>query len=419
MSSEIRLGIIGCGRILNAHLGGFKVLQEHGFTNFQVAALCARKEEDLQRFRKRDEGPGPRPAPVPYPGDPLNAPHMYVSELHPDCEPELYTDYREMLAKGSVDAVCIYTGHDNHHTIAIEAMQAGKHVAIEKPMAISVKAAKRMCEVAAETDRVLGIDENAYYSPATQASAWAVRNGAIGEVVMFYQSAIGGRTHRPDLVAARTPWRNSKLGGGGGPSIDLGVHFFNRIRTVCGPVAEVSAVWKTLEPSLVLMDGENEKVLGTFENEVDDVFFANFLLANGAIGHLTSARTCRGIALAFPGGMNVWGRSGALSGDKLHADDGTETAVSDYFEQNAPQDVQDSISPDGITDAFALEQLDFLTAISEGRQMKVAGEEGLIDLALSYAILESAELRGAVALADVLSGAIEEYQKPINQHYGL
>ena len=51
--------------------------------------------------------------------------------------------------------------------------------------------------------------------------------------------------------------------------------------------------------------------------------------------------------------------------------------------------------------------------------MKMTGEEGLIDLALSYAILESAELRQAVTLPDVLSGSVEEYQKPINEHYGL
>ena len=419
MSSEIRLGIIGCARILNAHLRGFKILQENGITNFRIAALCARKEEDLHRFRKRGEGPGPRPAPVPNPTDPLNAPHLYVSDLHPDGEPELYLDYREMLKKGSVDAVCIYTGHDNHHTIAADAMRAGKHAAVEKPMAISVKAAQQMCEVAAETGLVLGIDENAHYSPATQASAWAVRNGEIGDVVMFYQSAIGGRNFRPDWVAARTPWRNSKLGAGGGASIDLGVHFFNRIRTICGPVKEVNAYSKTLEPTVVLVDPESREEMESFENQVDDAFFANFRLENGAIGHLTCAKTTHAVALAFPGGINVWGRSGALSDGKIHKDDGTVLDAEEHFNKTALEDVRKDVSPNGITDPFALEQLDFLTAIQTGRKMKMPGEEGLIDLALSYAILESAVLGRAVTLEEVLAGDAEEYQKEINEHYGL
>ena len=87
MSSEVKIGVIGCARILNAHLRGFRILQEKGFgDHFRITALCARKEEDAHRFRKRGEGLGARPAPVEAPGDPLNAPHMYISDLHPDQE---------------------------------------------------------------------------------------------------------------------------------------------------------------------------------------------------------------------------------------------------------------------------------------------------------------------------------------------
>jgi predicted dehydrogenase len=282
MSSEVRIGIVGCARILNAHLRGFRILQENGYGDmFRVVALCARREEDALRFRKRGEGPPPRPAPVEAPGDPLNAPHVYVSDLHPGQEAEVYTDYREMLRRAGIDAVCIYTGHDNHHSIAVDGMRAGKHAAVEKPMAISVKAAQRMCEVAGETGRVLGIDENVHYSPATRASAWAVQAGLIGDVQMVYRGVIGFRSHRPDLVAARTPWRQSKLGAGGGVSIDLGVHIFNGVRTICGPVKSVSATWRALEPTRVLMDDQDRQVVQEVKNEVDDAFFTNFTLENG------------------------------------------------------------------------------------------------------------------------------------------
>ena len=98
---KVRIGIIGCARILNAHLRGYKILQENGFGDlFQITALCARKEEDAHRFRKRGEGPGPRPAPVDAPSDPLNAPHAFISDLHPDSDTEVYTNYNEHVGKG-------------------------------------------------------------------------------------------------------------------------------------------------------------------------------------------------------------------------------------------------------------------------------------------------------------------------------
>jgi predicted dehydrogenase len=324
-----------------------------------------------------------------------------------------------MLRRAPVDAVCIYTGHDNHHTLAIDALRAGKHVAVEKPMAITVRAARRMCEVAAETGKVLAIDENAHFRPGTRAPAWAVSSGQIGDVQMVYRGSIGGRTHRPDLVAARTPWRQSKLGAGGGPAIDLGVHMFNEVRTICGPVHSVGAVWRVLEPVRRLMDDQDRAVVGEVPNEVDDVFFANFTLANGGIGHLASARSAHGTTLAVPGGTNVWGSRGALSGGQLYADDSSAAEVVERYHQQAPPEQRTREFPRGITDAFALEQLDWLTAIRERRAPEMTGEEGVIDLALSYAILESGVLGRAVTLKEMLDGTVEEYQREINAHYGL
>ena len=75
--------------------------------------------------------------------------------------------------------------------------------------------------------------------------------------------------------------------------------------------------------------------------------------------------------------------------------------------------------PHGISDPFALENLDWLEAISSADQPKMTGREGTIDLALSYAILESGALGRSVSLKEMLSGEVEEYQKEINDHYGL
>ena len=419
MSSEVKIGIIGCARILNAHLRGFQVLQAKGFgDHFRITALCARKEEDAHRFRIRGEGLGPRPAPVEAPGDPLNAPHMYIDDLHPDQEVAVYTDYREMIQSSDVDAVVIYTGHDTHHSIAIDAMKAGKHVAVEKPMAISVKAAQRMCEVADETGLVLGIDENAHFAPATQASAWAIRQGLIGDVQMLYQGVMGFTSHRPDLVAARTPWRQSKLGAGGGVSIDLGVHLFNRVRTICGSIKSVTAVRRTVEPIRILMDDGDTTGREEIQNQVDDAFFTNFEFDSGAMGHMAVSRSTRGIQIGVPGGTNIFGRAGALSGGKIFIE-GQTSDVLGRFKANASQADIDRVMPEGMTDGFALEQLDWLRAVRDGKSATMSGEEGTIDLALSYAILESGLLGRAVTLGEMLNGEAKGYQSEIDEYYGL
>jgi predicted dehydrogenase len=420
MGSEIRIGVIGCARILNAHLRGYKILQENGQGDlFRIAALCARKEEDAHRFRIRGKGPGPRPAPVEAPGDPLNAPHTYISDLHSDHQVEVYTDYRRMLNSAAIDAVLILTGHDNHHSIAIDALFAGKHVAVEKPMAISVKAAQRMCEVSEETGKVLSVHENVFFNPTTHASAWVVQQGLIGDVQMVYRGVIGFSSHRPDLVAARTPWRQSKLGAGGGVSIDLGVHLFNGIRTICGPVKSVQSLWRVLEPVRVMMDDEDHEVVERIENQVDDVFFANFELEQGGIGHAAVSRSARGTQIGVPGGTNIFGSKGALSNSQLFVDGCEPEDVVCKFESDAEESDLDRVRPHGISDPFALENLDWLEAISRAGKPRMTGQEGTIDLALSYAILESGALGRDVTLKEMLSGEVEAYQKEINDHYGL
>jgi predicted dehydrogenase len=343
---------------------------------------------------------------------------MYIDDLHPGIEADVYTDYREMLKSGDVDAVVVYTGHDNHHSIAIDAMNAGKDVAVEKAMAITVKAAQAMCDSADETGRVLSIDENVHFGVGTVASKWVIEQGVIGDVQMVYRGVIGFPSHRPDLATARTPWRHSKLGSGGGVSIDLGVHLFNGIRTMCGPVVSVSAIWQILEHVRVLLTDDDSEVAEEIPNEVDDAFFANFRLESGGQGHAAVARSTHGRRIGVPGGTNIFGTSGAISDGNYYNDSGASGSVVGKFRAEAPE-VYDEAFPSGVTDAYALEQLDWLQSIEEGRQPRMSGAEGTIDLALAYAILESGVIGREVTLDEMLKGEVDTYQKPINEHYGL
>ena len=120
----IRIGIVGCGRILAAHLEGYRILREAGVDGFAITALCARRADDALGYVKRGEGPPQRRAVSAIPGDPLAVGDQYLSDFQPGTRVEVFTDYREMIASGRVDAVTdgrrivrVHNGHEMMRTV--------------------------------------------------------------------------------------------------------------------------------------------------------------------------------------------------------------------------------------------------------------------------------------------------------------
>lgn len=415
---SLRLGVVGAARILNAHLRGIKAIRDAGLTDVRVTAIAARRIEDAQTFRLRGEGPAPRPPVSTNERDPLGAPHHYASDLHPDTLPNLYDDWRRMLEDDAVDAVLVLAPVGLHHTIALEAIAAGKHVLIEKPFAISVRAAHQIVDAAAAKGLVVGVAESVRYTEGTRAAHWLIQQGTLGALQLWISGGLGGGEWGPDRIVARTPWRHQKLPGGGGPSLDWGVHLFHNIRHLMGEVQEISAYTAILEPERHDRDASGA-IVASVKNEVEDAFFANLKFANGAIGTTFGGWAGRGAGSGYGKGATIYGTSGSLQGDEVTLDNGYQGQTIDLYRRGAGPDIIGHAFPAGIHDAFALEMLDFVHAIATGSAMEASGEEGLRDLATAYTMLESAALNRPVTVDEVLSDSVATYQQEIDDHYGL
>jgi 1,5-anhydro-D-fructose reductase (1,5-anhydro-D-mannitol-forming) len=414
----IRIGIVGCGRILNAHLQGYAKLRAAGVDTFRITALVARREEDAHMFRQRGHGPTPRPPVLPpESGDALAAPHTYVSDFQGDADVRVYTDYAEMMADDVVDAVNDFTTLALHHQVAQSAFAHGKHLLTQKPLAISVKAAKQMVERARDQGLTLGTFENVRQALGPRAAAWAVAKGLIGEPQMAMAGSLGG-LWSPDRVVADTPWRHDKLLAGGGGSIDIGVHQFHLLRYVFGEVAWVQAVAKTFEPVRKRRD-EQDNVIEEVHANVDDTYLATVGFENDAIGQLLWSWAGRGGELRVPDAPAFFGSEGAILGGELVSERGSRANLQDTFNEQLTPEEREHYFPLGLTDPFAIQQLDWLLAIEEGKDPETSGEEGLRDLACAFGMLESSIAGQRVTLAEMLNGDISAYQAEIDAHYGL
>ena len=392
----IRIGIVGCGRILNAHLQGYRLLREAGYDGFRITALCARNEDDALMFCKRGEGPTPRAAVLaPETGDPLAAPHIYLDEFQPETDVAVFTDYREMIAAGVVDAVNDFTTLSMHHQIGAAAFDAGLHLLVQKPLAISVAAGRVMVDSAKAKGLTLGLFENVRQSGGTRAAAWAIGNGMIGNLQLALFGGIGG-LWSPDKIVGETPWRHRKLEGAGGGAIDIGVHVMHMVRYVCGEVAAVSGTVRTFEPVRYL---HGDPAAGpSVEASVDDTYLATVTCEGGALAQLMWSWGGHGEETPIPGAPVFYGSEGCIKGGEIILDDGSRRNLQEAFWAEADPELLDVQFPlvganeTRLTDPFAIQQYDWLEAIGRGGQPETDGEEGLRDLAAAFGMIESSQL---------------------------
>lgn len=410
----IRIGIVGCGRILAAHLRGYQLLREAGVNDFRITALCARREEDARMYVKRGAGPPQRKPVSNAAGDPLAIGDVYLSDFQDDVEAVVYTDYRQMIAAAPIDAVNDYTVHSLHHLVAAEAFAHGKHLLTQKPLAATIAAGRRMCDEAENRSLVLGVFENARNRVPTRQIRWLLDSGRFGRLQMTSLLNLGN-WWTPNLVVAETPWRHLREEGGG-ITLDIGVHWFDVFRYLAGEIKSVTAQTAVVEPRRVIRD-DSGRVTEEIECNADDYASWTFEAEQGVLGNVTIGWCGRGQSA---GPLAVfYTTSGGLAGDTLTSEDGKIQSLAGVYRQHVKSDWHDRHFPFGLEDGFALNQHDWLEAIRQKREPETSGREGLRDMAAAFAVLESSHSGRRVEVQDVYEGRVRDFQAPLDKRLGL
>ena len=205
--------------------------------------------------------------------------------------------------------------------------------------------------------------------------------------------------------------------------MDSGAHFADTIRYLFGDVDTVYAEVKHIEDRKTNKDGQ------LVTDAQEDTWVATITFKNGVIGVWTATWSAPGHSFS---NTVYYGSEGSIKDrDPFHGPwgdaevmmkDGATCSLSDVQEKylaSLSEDEKNRLFPHGFTDGVQIECYDFLDAIQNDRQPEVTGEMGMKAKAICESIFESGVSGEAVKYDDVLSGKIDAYQRPINEHWGI
>jgi len=396
LMDPLRLALVGCGGISEAHVRGLERLRMASLDTVEVVATCdvvedaaIKRAQQISKFQKT--------------------------------RPRVYTQLDSMLQKEDLDAVDICTDHSTHHTVALRCMEEGRHVLVEKPVGITIRAGRMMVREAERKNLVLAVAENYRRSAQNRAINWAIRSGRIGQPNLFFW-------HELSYWLGAWGWRHDKLKAGGGWILDGGVHLADLLLYNIGTVDAVFAVTKTLE-SLRYEDWPSKERPSPYT--VEDVSMAIIEFESGASGVWTWSSVVPGEKLQR---RLIAGSRGSVDWDLglTEIGDGGSTRTTpldDLAKQMLSEidpDERERLFPSGVglerpdfSSTVALEILDFARAVLEGTRPEVDGNLGLEAEAIPMAIYESSATGRKVKVRDVLEMKVEVYQAPINESLGL
>ncbi|TXT49834.1 MAG: putative dehydrogenase [Spirochaetes bacterium] len=333
---KTRFGIYGYGKVAELHA---KALAASNAAT--LVSVCGRDQEKASRFAGRWGIPA------------RNSP-------------------AEMAGQDSADAIIVTTPHPLHAAHAIESLQAGLHVLVEKPMALAVKDADAMIDEAASRHLTLGVISQRRWYPSTRRLGW-----------------------RDETYYRSDPWRGSWTGEGGGVIVNQAPHQLDLLAWFLGPVKSVYGSWANVNHPYI---------------EVDDSAVATVHFASGALGsilisnsqkpgiyakvHIHGSSGASAGVQTDGGAMFIAGMSGVL--EPPFNDLWTIPGQESLLDQWKREDAEYFSKIDPTWHFFGLQIEEFTMALIEGRRHAVTGEDGRETVKLMEGIYRSQAKRGLV-----------------------
>ena len=337
---KMRFILIGCGRISKNHV----VASAENRELCELAAVCDPVTERAeQKAAEYQELTGNRPA--------------------------VYADYRDALEKEQIDCCVIATESGYHAEIALYCIRHGKHVLVEKPMALSTQDAEQMIREAKEKGVTLGVCHQNRFNPPVQQLRKALDHGRFGKLVNGTVRVLWNRTMPYDQQA---PWRGT-WAQDGGTLMNQCIHGIDLLQWSLGG-----------EPDTIMA------MTGNFLRDIEAEDFGAILIRfkNGTIGMV------EGTACVYPKNLeealSVFGETGCAVIGGL----AVNRIQTWNFADSAPQDEEvaalsgadpKNVYGSGHTPLYR----DFITAIHEGRDPLVSGTEGIKGMKIILAAYKS------------------------------
>ena len=353
MQESFRFGIIGAGVISEYHA---RAIEAH--PDGKIAAVS-----DLDRTR----------------AEKFAAAHR--------CE--VVDDWRDMVKRPDIEAVCVCSPTGLHAEHSIGALRAGKHVMVEKSMAINLREATDMIQTARDRGLKLGVIFQKRTEEAPNRIKKAIADGCFGKLV-FGDASI--KYWRNQAYYDSADWRGTWAHEGGGSTMTQGTHGIDLLLYMMGDVETIYAKMDTVAHVNI---------------EVEDIAVAVLTYKNGAYGRLQTATACN------PGQGNVFEINGTLGSAVLVEDTITSWAFSDSKETKAEETVFDVKGKAGTAassptmfpvEGHIIQFANLISAVRTGEELICSGEEGRRSLALIMALYESARRKEEVYLDELLIG---------------
>ncbi|CAM3616972.1 Gfo/Idh/MocA family protein [Marinicrinis lubricantis] len=327
-------GLIGCGSI-----GDFHMQAIHELDHAELVMVCARKQERAQEVGSRER-----------------------------CD--WTTDIDELLVRPDVDIVTVTTSSGSHAEIGMKVLEAGKHLMVEKPMAMNAEDAERMIRMAEQKGLTIAVVSQRRFEPQHMAAYEAVISGKLGKLLMIEASC---PFYRDQSYYDSAAWRGT-IDQDGGAMMNQGIHSLDLMLWVSG--SAVRTVY-------------GKTATRTHQMEAEDIGAALLQFENGTLG---SFKASTSIVPGFPPALTVYGEHGTV---KVEGASITHWSVPGMPE---PQLSSESGAGGGVSDPKSisteyhrLQIADMLDALSDGREPMITGRDGAAAVRVIEAIYRSSK----------------------------